>query len=71
MLRGCNAAYNGRRPRVLDGLWPEMVLHPRLEADPARADPTSGPSSPNLIKRAFRIVADAKQVSHPDRAEDA
>ena len=66
VLRGFNAAYNGRRQRVLNGLSPEMVLRQRLEADPALANPTDRPPSPNLIKRALRIVADAKEVSHPD-----
>ena len=66
VLRGFNAAYNGRRQRVLEGLSPEMVLRQRLEAEPALANPTHRPPSPSLIKRALRIVADAKEVSHPD-----
>ena len=66
MLRGFNAAYTGRRQRVLNGLSPEMVLPQRLEADPALANPTYKPLSPSLIKRALRIVEDAKEVSHPD-----
>jgi hypothetical protein len=51
---------------VLNGLSPEMVLRQRLEADPALANPTYKPLSPSLIKRALRIVEDAKEVSHPD-----
>ncbi|MGU3422917.1 integrase core domain-containing protein [Methylobacterium sp. D54C] len=66
VLRGFNAAYNGRRQRVLSGLSPEMLLRQRLETDPALANPTYRPPSPNLIKRALRIVEDAKEVSHPD-----
>ena len=66
MLRGFNVAYNGRRQRVLDGLSPEMVLRHRLEADLALANPTHKPPSPSVIKRALRVVADAKEVSHPD-----
>ncbi|WP_267425242.1 IS481 family transposase [Methylobacterium sp. GC_Met_2] len=66
VLRGFNAAYNGRRQRVLNGLLPEMVLRQRLEADPALASPTYKPPSSTLIKRALRVVADAKDVSHPD-----
>ncbi len=66
VLRGFNAAYNGRRQRVLKGLSPEMVLRQRLEADPTLANPTYRPPSSSLIKRALRIVADAKEVSHPD-----
>lgn len=66
VLRGFNAAYNGRRQRVLNRLSPEMVLRQRLEANPALANPTYRPPGPSLIKRALRIVADAKEVSHPD-----
>lgn len=43
-----------------------MVLRQRLEADPALANSTYKPPSPSLIKRALRIVEDAKEVSHPD-----
>ena len=50
VLRGFNAAYNGRVQRVLEGLSPEMVLCQRLEADPALANITYRPSSPGLIK---------------------
>lgn len=66
VLRGFNAAYNGRRQRVLNGLSPEMVLRQRLEANPALANPTYRLPSPSLFKRALRIVADAKEVSQPD-----
>ena len=66
VLRGFNVAYNGRRHRVLNGLSPEMVLRQRLEADPALVNPAYKPLSPSLIKHALRIVADAKEVSHPD-----
>ncbi|WP_020096595.1 integrase core domain-containing protein [Methylobacterium sp. 285MFTsu5.1] len=66
VLRGFNAAYTGRRQRVLNGLSPEMVLRQRLEADPALANPTYRPPSPRLIKQALRIVEDAMEVSHPD-----
>ena len=66
MLRGFNAAYNGRRQCVLNRLSPEMVLRQRLEADPKLANPTYKPPSSSLIKQALRIVEDAKEVSHPD-----
>ncbi|WP_058634602.1 hypothetical protein [Aureimonas ureilytica] len=66
MMRDSTAANNGRRQRALQGPSPEMVLYRRLEADPALANPTDRPPSPNLIKRALRIVADAKDISHPD-----
>ena len=65
VLRGFNVAYNVRRQRVLNWLSPEMVLRQRLEADTALANPTYKPPSPNLIKRALRIVSDAKEISHP------
>ncbi len=70
VLRDFNAAYNGRRQRLLNGLSPEMVLRQRLEADPSLANPTYRPPSPSLIKRALHIVADAKEVSHPDNKVD-
>ena len=66
VLRGLNAAYEGRRQSVLEGLLPKMVLRQGLEADPALANSTYRPPSPSLIKRALCIVADAKEVSHPN-----
>ncbi|MGU3330857.1 hypothetical protein ACLBXB_28540, partial [Methylobacterium mesophilicum] len=42
------------------------ALRQRLEADPALANPTYRPPSSTIIKRALRVVADAKEVSHPD-----
>ena len=66
VLCGFNAAYNGRRQRVLKGLSPEMVLRQRLEADPTLANPAYKPPSPSLIKQALRVVADAKEVSQLD-----
>jgi len=65
VLRGFNAAYNGLRQRVLEGLSPEMVLRQRPEAEPALANPTYRPPSSSLIKRAPRIVAEAKEVYDP------
>src|SRR3954453_5944832 len=58
VLRGFNAAYNGRRQRVLKGLSPDVVLRERLKANPELAKPAYKPPSPSLIKRALRIVAD-------------
>jgi hypothetical protein len=66
VLGGFNVAYNGRRQRVLDGLSPEMVLRQRLEADPALANPSYRPPKPGLLRKALRVVEDAKEVSHPD-----
>jgi C4-dicarboxylate-specific signal transduction histidine kinase len=45
---------------------PEMVLRQRLEAEPALANPTDKPPNRTIIKRALQVVADAKEVSHPD-----
>nr|WP_264045185.1 hypothetical protein [Methylobacterium sp. FF17] len=66
VLRGFNAAYNGRRQRVLKGLSPEMVLRQRIEADPALATPSYRPLKPGILRKALRIVVDAKEVSQPD-----
>ena len=66
VLRGFNAAYNRRRQRVLKGLSPEMVLRQRLEADPALINPSYRPLKPGILRKALRIVADAKEVSQPD-----
>ena len=66
VLRGFNAAYNGRRQRVLKGLSPEMVLRQRIEADPALANPAYRPLKPGILRKALRIVTDAKEVSQPD-----
>ena len=66
VLGGFNVAYNGRRQRVLNGLSPEMVLRQRLEADPALANPSFKPPRPSLLRKALHVVADAKEVSHPD-----
>lgn len=66
VLAGFIAAYNGRHRRVLNELSPEMLLRQRLEADPVLCNPGHGPSSPAVIIRVLRIVADVKEVSHPD-----
>ncbi|MGW8788824.1 integrase core domain-containing protein, partial [Heyndrickxia sporothermodurans] len=58
VLRGFNAAYNGRRQRALDGLSTERVLRPRLDVGPALANPTNKPPRPSFISRALRIVED-------------
>ena len=66
VLHGFNAAYNGRRQRVLDGLSPEMALRQRLEADPALVNPAHSPPIQSTLKRALRIAANTKKVSQPD-----
>ncbi len=66
VLCGFNAAYNGRRQRVLKGLSPEMVLRQRLEAIPALINPRHRPPHRGSLEKARRIVADANEVSQPD-----
>jgi transposase InsO family protein len=66
LLRGFNAAYNGRRQRVLKGLSPDMVLRDRLKGDPALANPDFKPPDPSVLQQALRIVTHAKDVSQPD-----
>jgi transposase InsO family protein len=66
VLAGFNAAYNGRRQRVLKGRSPDMVLRERLKAKPELAKPVTKPPDPDALPRALKVVADAKEVSHPD-----
>jgi hypothetical protein len=66
VLAGFNAAYNGRRQRVLKGRSPDMALHERLKAKPELAKPVTRPPDPDALPRALKVVADAKEVSHPD-----
>jgi hypothetical protein len=62
VLRGFNAAYNGRLQRVLNELSLEMILRQRHEANPELANPTYKPPSSSFIKCALRIVEVAKEV---------
>src|ERR687883_1497060 len=59
LLRGFNAAYNGRRQRVLDGKTPDQVVAERLKVRRklARAKP-EGHAGPEHIARA-RLIAEA------------
>jgi hypothetical protein len=66
VLAGFNGAYNARRQRVLKGRSPEMVLRERLTAKPELANPLAKPPDPEILPSALRVVADAKEVSHPD-----
>jgi len=67
LLRGFKQAYNARRQRVLKGLSPERVVHERLRALPARANPSHGPPfDPCILPKALQVITHAKDVSHPD-----
>jgi transposase InsO family protein len=66
VLAGFNAAYNGRRQRVLKGRSPDMVLRERLRAQPELAKPVTKPPDPEALPKALQVVAAAKEVSHPD-----
>src|SRR3954451_23355135 len=67
LLRGFNQAYNARRQRVLQGRSPEMVVHERLGALPARANPSHDPPfDPCSLPKALQVITRAKDVSHPD-----
>ncbi len=71
LLRGCNAAYNARRQRVLDGKTPNQVVANRLQARPRRATTkATGQAGPCDIIKARLIVQAAKEVSQPDNAGD-
>jgi transposase InsO family protein len=66
LLTGFNAAYNGRRQRVLKGRSPDIILRERLNAKPELAKPVTKPPDPDVLPKALKVVADAKEVSHPD-----
>ena len=66
LLRGFNQAYNLRRQRVLQGASPEQVVRTRLAAVPALANPRYKPPNPRALPQALKVVAAAKDVSHPD-----
>jgi transposase InsO family protein len=66
LLAGFNVAYNGRRQRVLKGRSPDVVLRERLTAKPELAKPVTKPPDPDALPKALKVVADAKEVSHPD-----
>jgi transposase InsO family protein len=66
LLRGFNQAYNRRRQRVLKGVSPEQVVRRHLEAKPALANRRYEPPNPRALPQALKVVAAAKDVSHPD-----
>src|SRR3954454_20123675 len=66
LLSGFNRAYNGRRQRVLKGRSPDLVLRERLTAKPELAKTITKPPDPDALPKAFKVVAAAKEVSHPD-----
>ena len=67
LLRGFNAAYNGRRQRVLDGKTPDQVVAERLRKRRtlANAKPQRR-AGPEDIAKARLIAEAAKEVSQPD-----
>src|SRR4051794_27470233 len=70
LLEGFNQAYNARRQRVLKGRSPAMVVHERLSAAPELVNPRSKPpNDPSVLPKALKVVARAKDVSHPDTQE--
>jgi hypothetical protein len=67
LLRGFNAAYNGRRQRVLDGRTPDQVVAERLKKRRKLANPMPrGRAGPDDISKARLIAEAAKEVSRPD-----
>ena len=67
LLRGFNAAYNGRRQRVLDGKTPNQVTAERLKARRKLANPKpQGQAGPEDIAKARLIAEAAKEVPQPD-----
>jgi transposase InsO family protein len=67
LLGGFNQAYNARRQRVLKGRSPEMVVHERLSAALELVNPRyKPPHDPSVLPNALKVVARAKDVSHPD-----
>ncbi len=68
LLKGFNQAYNRRRQRVLKGRSPDEVVRSRLAAEPKLANRRSKPPDSDALPPARRVVAAAKEVSHPDTA---
>ena len=67
LLRGFNAAYNGRRQRVLDGKTPNQVVAERLKKRRKLGNPKpQGRAGPDDIARARLVAEAAKEVSQPD-----
>src|SRR3954471_8407695 len=72
LLHGFNQAYNARRQRVLKGRSPERLVSERLGALPARANPRHDPPfDPCSLPKALQVIANAKDVPHPDTRRSA
>jgi hypothetical protein len=65
LLKGFNQAYNRRRQRVLKGRSPDEVVRSRLAAEPKLANRRYKPPDSDALPPALRVVAAAKEVSHP------
>jgi transposase InsO family protein len=67
LLKGFNRAYNARRQRVLGGISPDEAVRQRMKDNPKLASTRyQPPSDPCVLSKALLVVADAKEVSHPD-----
>jgi len=66
LLKGFNQAYNRRRQRVLKGRTPDEVVRSRLAAEPKLVNRRAKPPDSDALPPALRVVAAAKEVSHPD-----
>jgi len=67
LLAGFNAAYNGRRQRVLTGSSPEQVVRERLIQDNSLANPDHRPPLDLCaLPRALLVVERANEVPQPD-----
>jgi transposase InsO family protein len=66
LLKGFNQAYNRRRQRVLKGQCPDEVVRTRLVAEPKLVNRRYKPPDSDALPPALRVVARAKEVSHPD-----
>ena len=68
LLKGFNQAYNRRRQRVLKGASPEQVVQRHLAAKPELANMRFKPPNSGDLPHALKVVAAAKEVSHPDNS---
>ena len=67
LLRGFDAAYNGRPQRVLDAKTPNQIVFERLQAKPKRANTKATGQAGLCDTTKARLIAEAaKEVSQPD-----
>ena len=67
LLRGFNAAYNGRRQHVLDSRTPNQVVAGRLGTEPGLARAAlNGRAGPCDTTKARLVAGRAREVSQPD-----